>query len=64
MTPLVYDTTKQIYEAFKVGLGESGFSLRLADKSKGVVISEHGITFHDWNVIAGVYFKKWKCYGH
>lgn len=51
-------TTKQIYEALKVGFGESGFSLRLADKSKGVVIGEHGITLHDWNVIAGAYFKE------
>jgi hypothetical protein len=48
----------QIYEAAKVGLGNAGFSLRTADKSKGTVIGEHGITLHDWNVIAGVYFKE------
>ena len=48
----------QIYEAAKVGLGNAGFSLRKADKSKGFVIGEHGITLHDWNVIAGVYFKE------
>ncbi len=48
----------QIYEAAKVGLGNAGFSLRTADKSKGAVIGEHGITLHDWNVIAGVYFKQ------
>ncbi len=52
--------TDQIYEAAKVGLGSAGFSLRTADKSKGVVIGEHGITLHDWNVIAGVYFKQEK----
>jgi hypothetical protein len=46
----------QIYEAAKVGLGNVGFSLREADKSKGMVIGEHGMTAHDWNVIAGVYF--------
>ncbi|MDN7129846.1 hypothetical protein J6I92_08175 [Pseudidiomarina sp. 1APR75-15] len=48
----------QVYEAAKVGLGNAGFSLRRADKSKGVVIGEHGMTAHDWNVIAGVYFKE------
>jgi hypothetical protein len=48
---------EQIYEAAKVGLGEAGFSLRVADKSKGMVLGEHGITLHDWNVIAGVYFQ-------
>ena len=48
----------QIYQAAKVGLGNAGFSLRVADKEKGTVIGEHGITIHDWNVIAGVYFKQ------
>lgn len=51
-------TEEQIYEAAKVGLGNAGFSLRTADKSKGVVIGEHGMTMQDWNVIAGVYFKQ------
>lgn len=51
-------SSDQIYEAAKVGLGDAGFSLRMADKQKGVVIGEHGITLHDWNVIAGVYFKE------
>lgn len=46
-----------IYDAAKVGLGDTGFSLRVADINQGVVIGEHGITLHDWNVIAGVYFK-------
>ena len=49
---------EQIYEAAKVGLGNAGFSLRTADKSKGLVIGEHGMTMHDWNIIAGVYFKQ------
>ncbi len=48
----------QVYEAAKVGLGNAGFSLRTADKSKGMVVGEHGMTMHDWNVIAGVYFKE------
>lgn len=48
----------QVYEAAKVGLGNAGFSLRTANKSKGVAIGEHGMTLHDWNVIAGVYFRE------
>ncbi|MGI9298026.1 MAG: hypothetical protein ACR2QC_09020 [Gammaproteobacteria bacterium] len=47
-----------VYDAAKVGLGDAGFALREADKSRGVVVGEHGITLHDWNVIAGVYFKE------
>jgi len=50
-------TEEQVYEAAKVALGSAGFSLRMADKTKGTVIGEHGMTAHDWNVIAGVYFK-------
>jgi len=49
---------EQIYSAAKIGLGSSGFSLRKANKSKGVVIGEHGVTLHDWNVIAAVYFSE------
>lgn len=48
----------QIYDAAKVGLGSAGFSLRRADKANGVVIGEHGMTAHDWNIIAGVYFRE------
>ncbi len=47
----------QVYDAAKVGLGSAGFSLRKADKANGLVIGEHGMTAHDWNIIAGVYFK-------
>ncbi|PFG54621.1 hypothetical protein ATG98_3900 [Marinobacter sp. LV10R520-4] len=49
---------KQVYEAAKVGLGNAGFSLRIADISRGLVIGEHGMTAHDWNVIGGVYFRE------
>jgi hypothetical protein len=49
---------EQVYEAAKVGLGNAGFSLRVADISKGMVIGEHGMTAHDWNVIGGVYFRE------
>jgi hypothetical protein len=48
----------QVYGAAKVGLGNAGFSLRKANKTEGYVIGEHGMTLHDWNVIAGVYFKE------
>jgi hypothetical protein len=48
----------QIYDAAKVGLGDAGFSLRKADASGGFVIGEHGMTAHDWNVIAGVYYRQ------
>ena len=51
-------TPDQIYASAKVGLGSAGFSLRSADLSKGKVVGEHGMTAHDWNVIAGVYFKQ------
>ena len=47
-----------VYNAAKAGLGRAGFALLSADKSRGDVVGEHGITWHDWNVIAGVYFKK------
>ena len=46
----------EIYDSIKVGLGDAGFSVRRADLSSGVVIGEHGMTLHDWNIIAGVYF--------
>ena len=49
-------TSDQIYEAAKVGLGTAGFSLRKADAKKGFAIGEHGMTAHDWNIMAGVYF--------
>ncbi len=51
-------TVDQVYEASKVGLGNAGFSLRKANKSDGYVMGEHGMTMHDWNIIAGVYFKE------
>jgi S1-C subfamily serine protease len=48
---------EQIYEASKAALGMAGFSLRKANLAEGYVIGEHGMTMHDWNVIAGIYFK-------
>lgn len=49
---------EQIFEASKAALGMAGFSLRKANIAEGYVIGEHGMTAHDWNIIAGIYFKK------
>jgi len=46
----------EIYNAAKAGLGSADFELLVADKAQGYVIGEHGMTLHDWNIIAGVYF--------
>ncbi len=51
-------SSDQVYDAAKVGLGAAGFSLRKADVNQGFAIGEHGMTAHDWNVIAGVYFRQ------
>lgn len=48
----------EIYNAAKSDLAHAKFQLIKANKQEGVVIGEHGITWHDWNVIAGVYFRK------
>lgn len=45
------------YQAAKAGLGEAGFSLRQADFDKRTVMGAHGMTAHDWNIVAGVYYK-------
>ncbi len=46
------------FNAAKVGLGSANFSLVSANLDKGFVMGEHGMTLHDWNVIAGVYFRE------
>lgn len=51
-------SVQRVYEAAKAGLGDAGFALRRADLPSGVVIGEHGMTWHDWNVLAGVYFRQ------
>jgi len=48
----------QVYEAAKSALGDADFALLRADKVDQVVMGEHGITLHDWNVIAGIYLKE------
>jgi hypothetical protein len=49
---------KQVIQAAKVGLGDAGFALKHVNNSEGVVFGEHGMTLHDWNIIAGVYIKE------
>ena len=51
-------TVSQVYEAAKAGLASADFALRRADPVNGIVTGAHGMTAHDWNVVAGVYFKE------
>ncbi|WP_319466998.1 hypothetical protein [uncultured Pseudodesulfovibrio sp.] len=48
-------TSDELIEAAKYGLGYSKFALTKVDKINGVVFGEHGMTLHDWNIIAAVY---------
>jgi len=50
-------TVEAVYQAAKSGLGATDFALRRASLSDGVVFGEHGMTLHDWNVVAAVYFR-------
>ena len=46
------------FDAAKAGLGDAGFALRKADFEKRMVVGAHGMTAHDWNVVAGVYLRE------
>lgn len=48
---------QEVYEAAKASLGASGFALIRADIESGIVMGEHGMTIHDWNIITAVYFR-------
>lgn len=50
-------TVEAVYQAAKSGLGATDFALRRASLADGVVFGEHGMTLHDWNVVAAVYFR-------
>lgn len=50
-------SSNDVYEAAKDALGANGFALRKADYASGVVIGEHGMTAHDWNIMAAIYFR-------
>jgi len=49
---------ERVYDAAKDAMGASGFALRRADFSSGVVMGEHGMTPHDWNIMAAIYFRE------
>jgi len=49
---------EQVIQAAKSGLGGAGFALEYVNNAEGVVFGEHGMTLHDWNIIAGVYIKE------
>ena len=53
-----FTSLKTVYDAAKSGLAEAGFSLRKANYENRVVIGEHGMTLHDWNIIAGIYMNE------
>ena len=46
------------YQAAKAGLADAKFTIQKASIDLGAVIGEHGMTAYDWNIIAGVYFRK------
>lgn len=46
------------FKASKAGLASANFAVRKADLSKGLIVGEHGMTLHDWNVIAEIYLKQ------
>lgn len=49
---------QSVYDAAKDAMGATGFALRRADLLSGVVIGEHGMTAHDWNIMAAIYFRE------
>jgi hypothetical protein len=49
---------KDAFDAAKAGLSDAGFALRKADFAARTVIGAHGMTAHDWNVVAGVYLRE------
>jgi hypothetical protein len=48
----------QTYEAAKAGLASADFALVRAEPARGVVQGQRGMTAHDWNIVAGVYFRE------
>jgi hypothetical protein len=51
-------SVRTAFDAAKAGLGDAGFALRKADLEKRMVTGAHGMTAHDWNVVAGVYLRE------
>ena len=51
-------STRVAFDAAKAGLSDAGFALRSAEFSKLTVTGAHGMTAHDWNIVAGVYLRE------
>lgn len=51
-------SVRTAFDAAKAGLGDAGFALRRADFEQLMVVGAHGMTAHDWNVVAGVYLRE------
>ena len=51
-------SVRTAFDAAKAGLGDAGFALRKADFEKRMVTGAHGMTTHDWNIVAGVYLRE------
>jgi len=51
-------SVRTAFDAAKAGLGDAGFALRKADYDKKMVTGAHGMTAHDWNVVAGIYLRE------
>ena len=51
-------SVRTAFDAAKAGLGDAGFALRKADFEKRMVTGAHGMTAHDWNIVAGVYLRE------
>jgi len=51
-------STRVAFDAAKAGLADAGFALRKADYAALTVMGAHGMTAHDWNIVAGVYLRE------
>jgi hypothetical protein len=51
-------STRVAFDAAKAGLSDAGFALRKADFTALTVTGAHGMTAHDWNIVAGVYLRE------
>lgn len=55
---VIEDTnSEEMFRSARIALGESSFSFERGSAATGTAIGQRGMTAHDWNVIAGVYFR-------
>jgi len=45
-------------EAAKFSLVKNKFNVKISSPENNVVRGEHGVSARDWNIVAGIYFKK------